>query len=825
LKGTRHITNRARNLMIAVVALLYLAIVAHDYLMVRPMLHRPFAGFLLLRNNFVPVFYLSDWEGFKRGIKFGDVVTAVEGKPVTEADQVRAIIAATRPGAPLTYSILRGEQKLKLTIPVTVFEVRDMVLPSLTWRLMGMVLVLSGLVVFYLKPNLRASRAFLFCGMVTGFSLASAPGYCLINANDLPLLSLPLVGPSVLALSLYFPVERKGKKYYLAFIALTSLPIIFFNLYSYYFLDVAHFLIVDKIFLAHLIVTFNLGAWLMFRSMAVSRDAMVRLKAKIVVFGAVAGTLGCTVGIFAVVIFKLITFFWMFIPMALFPLTLGYAIIKHNLFDVDVVIRRSVSYMVASGIMLVIFIVLIVGLSLMLENFTGSSSQIAAALSTLVIAILFRPLLARVDRELDRRFFRVQYEYQATIQKASEVLVSIIELDQLLGRILDTIVDAMQIERGMILLRDPEPKALQPAAAKGYVNPEGLIFLPLSHPLGQDLEEKRRAWQYNDLEAEGLRLDRKEEMLQWMREAQVALVIPIYFERRLIGVLGLGEKKSGAWYSSEDIRLLATLMMQTAVSIENARKVEALKKMVELETSYRELKRVDEMKDNFLSMVSHDLRAPMTSIQGYAEILRERLGPTETGEQQLCLDTIIKESERMTRLINNLLEIQRFEAGMADLDLQDLDLAQVVQEAVTAFQGAAYSKQIRLESEPCSPGWRVRGDSDRLAQVMANLLSNAIKFTPSGGQVRVAVKPAAENGKSMVRVTISDNGPGIRPEVQGKLFDKFQQGDRLARVKERGSGLGLALVRQIIEHHGGRVGLESEPGQGSQFYFLLPVQA
>ena len=822
MKGTSYITNRVRNFVIVVVALLYLAIVTHGYITVKPLLHQPFAGFLLLKNNFVPVLYLPDWEGFKRGIKFGDVVTAVDGKPVTDADQVREMVAATQPGTPLSYTILRGDQKLKLTIPVTVFEVRDMILSSLPWRLMGLIFVLSGLGVFYLKPNLPVSRAFLFCGMVAGYSLAAAPAYCIINSNNLPLILMPLLGPSVLILGWYFPVELKGKKYLFGLVALTSLPIIICNLY--YFMDIPHFLIVDKIFLAHLIVTFGSGALLMFLSMAASRDAVVRQKAKIVVFGFVVGTLGCGAGVFALMILKLVAYFWIFVPMALAPLSLGYAIVKHNLFDVDVVIRRSASYLVASGIVLVIFFILIVGLSLMLENFTGQSSQIAAALSTLVIATLFRPLQTRADRELDRRFFRVQYEYQATIQKASEVLVSIIELDQLLSQILDTILEAMQIERGVILLRDPEPEALQPAAARGYANPEGLIFLPLNHPLGRDLEEKRRAWQYNDLEAQDPPLERQEQMLQWMKEVQVVLVIPIHFERRLIGVLGLGEKKSGAWYSSEDIRLLSTLMMQTAVSIENARKVKALKKMVELETSYRELKRVDEMKDNFLSMVSHDLRAPMTSIQGYAEILRERLGPAETGEQKLCLDTILKESERLTRLINNLLEIQRFEADMADLDLQDLDLAKLVEESVTSFQGAAYTKQIRLESELVSTGFRVRGDSDRLTQVMANLLSNAIKFTPAGGQVRVAVEPMAENGKSLARVSISDTGPGIRPEVQGKLFDKFQQGDRLARVKERGSGLGLALVRQIIEHHGGQVGLKSEPGRGSNFYFLLPTR-
>jgi signal transduction histidine kinase len=823
LKDKMDITPRVRNLVVSIVALLYLAIVAHGFITVKPLLHQPFAGFLLMKNNFVPVIYLPEWEGYKRGIKFGDIVKAVDGKPVTDADEVRKMVAGTRPGTSLTYTILRGDQTFELTVPVTVFDLRDMIFPSLSWQLMGLIYVLSGLIVFYLRPNLPVSRAFLFHGMVAGYAVAASPAYCIINSNNLPLILMPLLGPSVLILSLYFPVELKRRKLVIALLAITTLPIIFFNLY--YFLHISRFLVVDKIFLAHTVLTFGLGALLMFISFVASTDAAVRQKGKIVVFGFVVGAIGCGIGVLGALVFKVFNFFWMFIPMALAPLSLTYAIVKHNLFDVDVFIRRSASYLLASGIVLVLFFTLIAGFSFILQGITGQSSQIAAVLSTLVMVILFLPLQRRMDRSLDRRFFRERYEYQATIQRASAVLVSIIELDRLLNQILNTILDAIQIERGWIMLRQPEPKLLQLAAARGYADPARWQSLPLDHPLARHLQEKGRALQLHDIEGQEPSREQRDEILEWMRELQVMLVIPILYERRLIGVLGLGEKKTGAGYTGEDVGLLFTLMMQTAVSIENARKVEELKKMVELETSYRELKKLDEMKDDFLSMVSHDLRTPMTSIEGYAELLLERLGRPEPAEQKLCLEVIAKESQRLTRLIDSLLDLQRFEAGMMELDFQEVDLGKLVQESVASFLGAAYAKQIHLENDSAPGTVRVRADRDRLAQVMANLLSNAIKFTPPAGRVQVRLETVAENGQAAARVSISDSGPGIRRELQLKIFDKFQQGDKLARVRERGSGLGLALARQIIEHHGGRVGLVSEPGRGSSFYFLLPTQA
>jgi PAS domain S-box-containing protein len=247
-------------------------------------------------------------------------------------------------------------------------------------------------------------------------------------------------------------------------------------------------------------------------------------------------------------------------------------------------------------------------------------------------------------------------------------------------------------------------------------------------------------------------------------------------------------------------------------------------KSFELEAANKKLMELDELKDNFLSMVSHDLRTPMTGIVAYAQIMREGLGDIDEESQKKYLDIILQQSERLTRLINDLLDIQRFEAGKMALEFVSMDLVELINESIDAFQGICREKNITLEKNLPDRQIIITGARDRLHQVMANLLSNAVKFTPGHGRIVVSGEMASRDGTATVKVAVADTGPGIPPELQDKLFDKFQQADKPAKGKSQGSGLGLALVRQIIDYHNGQVGLQSAPGQGSVFYFILPIE-
>ena len=244
-----------------------------------------------------------------------------------------------------------------------------------------------------------------------------------------------------------------------------------------------------------------------------------------------------------------------------------------------------------------------------------------------------------------------------------------------------------------------------------------------------------------------------------------------------------------------------------------------------LEKAYQELQELDQMKDNFLSTVSHELRTPLTSIKGFAEILLSY--EEEDKETQREFLTIINdESDRLTRLINDFLDLARIESGRQQWEMTKLAIPEVIETATNATNALSTQKNLRVDVhlEPNLPP--IRGDRDRLVQVVTNLVSNAIKFTPEGGEIRVGaqvLKGEAEDVSDMIRLSVSDTGIGIAPDEYEKVFEKFKQvGDTLTD-KPKGTGLGLPISKEIVEYHGGRIWVESELGRGSTFYFTLPV--
>jgi Na+/proline symporter/nitrogen-specific signal transduction histidine kinase len=233
------------------------------------------------------------------------------------------------------------------------------------------------------------------------------------------------------------------------------------------------------------------------------------------------------------------------------------------------------------------------------------------------------------------------------------------------------------------------------------------------------------------------------------------------------------------------------------------------------------LKELDRLKDDFISTVTHELRTPLTSIRAFSEILHDN-PDIDPAERRRFLGLIIRESERLTRLINQVLDLAKLESGMAEWQTAELDLREIVGEAVSATSQIFKSRGVAVEAMLPASVPTVVADRDRVMQVMLNLLSNAVKFCPSGTG-RVEVRLAEESDG--VRVDVRDNGVGVSREYQAVIFEKFRQvGDTLTQ-KPAGTGLGLAICRQIIERLGGRLWLESEPGRGSVFSFSLPLAA
>jgi len=232
------------------------------------------------------------------------------------------------------------------------------------------------------------------------------------------------------------------------------------------------------------------------------------------------------------------------------------------------------------------------------------------------------------------------------------------------------------------------------------------------------------------------------------------------------------------------------------------------------------LQELDQLKSDFVSNVSHELRTPLTAIKGAVDlVLREVAGPL-TEKQIHYLTRVRSNTQHLTSLINDVLDLSKIESGSSEVKFNRVSLSSLVHEVIETLRPVAAEKAIRLDPIVTERSIFVLADPDKINQVLMNLIGNAIKFTPASGTVTVS---ASRNDQKNVQVSVSDTGPGVLPSERKTIFDKFYQIADEEGAKPKGTGLGLAICKALVELHGGKIWVESEVKQGSTFNFTLPA--
>jgi PAS domain S-box-containing protein len=290
------------------------------------------------------------------------------------------------------------------------------------------------------------------------------------------------------------------------------------------------------------------------------------------------------------------------------------------------------------------------------------------------------------------------------------------------------------------------------------------------------------------------------------------LVVPLLRPGEIVGTLVVRRKQPGE-FPKNTIEVLETFADQSVLAIQNARLFR------EIEEKGNELAEASKHKSQFLANMSHELRTPLNAILGYSELMLDSIYGEPSDKMRVVLERLQTNGRHLLGLINDVLDLSKIEAGQLTLSLNDYSLGDMVHGIVAAVEPLAAGKRLAFKAEvaPDLPGGR--GDERRLSQVLLNLVGNAIKFTDKG---EVAIRAFATNGA--FTVAVCDTGPGIAAADQGKIFEEFQQADSSITRKKGGTGLGLSISKRIIEMHGGRIWVESEPGKGSTFCFTLPVR-
>jgi len=496
---------------------------------------------------------------------------------------------------------------------------------------------------------------------------------------------------------------------------------------------------------------------------------------------------------------------------------ISYSIIKHRFLDIRLVVARSVTYTLLVFILGLLYAggLFAIG-SFITKERTSSSNLIISTMLALVIAFSFQPLRRLLEKITDKFLYKEKYDTAILLNILSKTMASTLTLSDLTFKILEIMTSQMRLSYASFILSQKEKIYV----AESRHDREALKISNYEYDL---LKSKDQLLVFEEL-PEG-------KLKNLLRGKSIFVVLPLKTKKQFIGLLALGEKESGDIYFKQDIDVLEILGPELAVALQNAQRFEEIKQFTivlqeevrratsDLRTANLKLKELDKLKDEFISIASHDLRNPMTTIKNYIWMVLNTPKKSEP-EKKENLKLAYGATEHAISLVNDMLDISRIEAGRIQLDPKKFDLSKLASEVVDNFSPEAHKKKIKL-SFLGKNDFKVFADEDRIRQVVTNLISNALKYTLENGVVSVSL--AKINSK--IETKVADTGIGIKKNEMEKLFTKFGRLDNslTAISKTPGTGLGLYITKNLVELSGGKIAVESEPGKGSAFSFTLPT--
>ena len=790
---------------------------------------RTFPGFLLVANRVVPSIGLANWSGSGVDGLYQSQVIEVDGRAVLSAEAAYALVAAMPPGVAVRYRIRKGGVDREVVLATQRFGLRDWVFLFGAYLLNSTVYLSCGLMVWLLRPYSSLARAFLAFGVAwSAFFLTAMDLYGPATFTRLHFVTETLASAAALQMVMLFPQPHRLHRWRFAGYVIAAAISLAYQVRLYDPPAFSAILMVDMLFLG------SVGVFLGLRLVGeywYGSSQLARQRVRVMTLGTLFGfgLPGAVLVVSAVVWGQVSMNTAVFTPF-LFALSIAYAIVKHDLLEIDAMVKRGAYYLLLTGAVGLAYLGAVVVFNTVLQENAFTESPAFPVLFTLVVLLVFNPLRSRLQSFVDRVFFRTHYDGAQMLATLGGQLGAALGRERIAGLVHDAVQTAIPntgthlfvsgVDATLRAIGDD--RALPSALAQRLA--DGRVVTAFDPPEAYD-----DAATYAAVRAA-------------LADVGAEIAVPLGFAGEIAGALTAGAKRSGLFYTAGDAGFLRAVAHQAAIALANAQTYEALVRLnatleervrertTQLETAYQELKTAEThlvQSEKMASLgrlvagVAHEINNPVSFIATSVGPLRrrlERLGsapPPDVArivtEAQEIIDIMARGAERTTAIVRDLRTFSRLgEATRKAVDIQEgLEVTLRLLESRWRDRLTVHRDYQLLRPVECDPG--------QVNQVFMNLLANACDAAPAGGHIWLATRlDGAE-----VAITIRDDGPGIPLDRLGHIFEPFFT----TKDVGNGTGLGLAIAHGIVSAHGGRIEVDSAPGEGATFRVVLPAAA
>ena len=819
--------SRQRRLLYFTTALLALLLLGQTAVLSSRWLNQSFPGFFVYQNLTVGPYSLPGWGGAAAGLKSLDRIISVDGRPLSGRSELYSHVRSVAADANVRYQIGRGNQQIEIIIPAKVFLLRDWLLSFGIYITIGLAFLAIGVMPYFYRAS--SPVALPLCFMVMAVFIWFGTTFDFMTESWLPkeirIFALCLTPSAAIHLALMLRQNSPSAvfpwRHWLIVASLYAVGVALgaFNSLSYFgpveiwrqFFQAAY----AHVFIGALTFLIITGG-----ALRATESDLERSRLRVMFVGALAGFLIPALTTVLTSSLQLpIPYNLALVPTVFFPISVAYALLKYSLFDLGKVLKLALSRIALLAVLVALYAMVAIAVA----PWAGANARdpLVLLFFSLAVVLLFNPLLRRFEAVVDRYIYRLDYD-PARVQTQVSMFLRTLDCAPALAKgFIERIAAPLSIDAAALFYRArnaPHWLTVSTDAPAGSLAASSV-----------DNADLLRLWdrdEYPVLCRAEVSLDprfgeRRAEVLRVFERLRAELLLPLVYQHEVRGLVCFGAKRSGLEYSAEDFRLLGNLAEQLALSLENGQLYEeSVAARKKAEASNQKLLEMDRIKKDFVANICHEIRTPVSTIIGFAEVLRD---PNYHGDVRAILDRLVNNGQELSGLMDNLMNYSRMEADGSASQFEIVKLKEVLAGLTIMTQRLIRARPIEFGVHLDSAIETIESDGQKLQQILVQLLTNALKFTEKG-RIDLSIRGRRERDDEFLEIAVADTGIGIKREDQELIFEEFRQLDGSSTRHYGGTGVGLGLCKKLAAALGGEIQVSSEIGVGSVFSLLLPVK-